>query len=188
MQNVQQTIESQYATAPSIVALIDAFNQWLDPAANIDAYYTLCFDIPTAVGYGLDRIGRIVGVQRVLQVATTDFFGFSEASPTSEPFYQGPFYDGSGAVTSNYALGDDDFRTLIYAKCLANICDGSVPAINQILLLLFPGRGNAYVADNGDMTLSYVFTFTLTDVENAILTQTGVLPKPTGVAASFVFM
>jgi hypothetical protein len=188
MQNVDQTIVSQYKNAPSLTALIQNFNGYLDPTANIDAYYELCFDIPTAVGYGLDRIGRIVGVQRVLQVANATFFGFSEALPGSQPFNQAPFFTGSGSLTSNYALLDPDFRTLIYAKCLANICDGSVPAINRILLLLFPGRGNCYCTDNLDMTMTYTFTFTLSLVENAILTQTGVLPKPTGVAASFVFL
>jgi hypothetical protein len=40
------------------------------------------------------------------------------------------------------------------------------------------------VAQN--MTIFYVFNFALTQVEQAIIEQSGVLPKPTGVAASVI--
>ena len=59
---------------------------------------------------------------------------------------QSPFYSGA-VLTSNFNLSDDAFRTLIFAKALANISDGSIPAINQLLLNLFPRRGNCYVTD-----------------------------------------
>jgi hypothetical protein len=180
------TIQSEYANSPTIVSLIESFNDWLDPNANIDEFYDLVWNLDTAQGYGLDVWARIVGVGRVLNVATGEFFGFTGPSGASgDPYDQSPFYSGQ-ATTSNFALSDDGFRVLILAKALANITDGSIPSINKILMTLFPGRGNAYVVDNADMTMIYHFEFILTPVEAAIVSQSGALPKPAGVAATIV--
>jgi hypothetical protein len=144
----------------------------------IEQFIQGVWDLNTASGYGLDVLGRIVGVSRVLRIATTEYFGFAQM-PESQPFSQGPFYAGQ-AVLSQYTLDDNGFRTLVRAKALANICDGSIPGINAVLSSLFPGRGNCYVQDNGDMSITYVFAFVPTLVERAIIYQSGVLPRPTG--------
>jgi hypothetical protein len=172
-----------------MMALIGVFNQWIDPSSNIDDFYTNIWNIDTATGYGLDVWSRIVGVGRVLQVDTVGgFFGFAEAGNVSaNPFNSAPFYSGQ-QINSNYILNDAGFRTLILAKALANICDGSIPAINQILLLLFPGRGNCYVVDGLNMTMEYIFTFPLSPVEAAIVSQSGVLPRMTGVSSTVNFL
>jgi len=183
--NVVATIGSQYANSPTLAQLIWNNIAYLEAAEAIDNWFDNVWNIQTAQGYGLDVWGRIVGVQRVLQVAATAFWGYSEALPGSEPYGQAPFYE-SGSVTSNYALSDDAFRTLILAKALANISDGSIPGLNQILLNLFPGRGNCYVTDGQDMTMTYTFEFPLSPVELAIVEQSGVLPTPCGVTATVV--
>lgn len=185
MQDFEQTIISQYATAPTINRLISTFNDWIDPSTDIDAFYDLIWNVDTAVGYGLDVWGRIVGVGRTLQIAGGGkYLGFNEATNISaDPFNNSPLYTGQ-TINNNFVLSDAGFRTLILAKALANICDGSIPAINQILLNLFPGRGNCYIADGMNMTMTYTFTFHLTPVEAAIVEQSGILPRSTGVAAS----
>lgn len=190
MENFSDTIISQYSNSPAIYQLISSMNDYIDPVANIDNFYNLLWNVDTAEGYGLDVWGRIVGVGRVLQIASGTYFGFAEAADaTSEsPFNSGgPFFSG-GATTGNFALSDDAFRVLIFAKALANICDGSIQATNQVLVNLFPGRGNAYVTDGLDMTMTYTFAFSpvLTPVEFAIVSQSGVLPRPAGVAATVV--
>ena len=83
-------------------------------------------------------------------------------------------------------MTDDVYRQVILAKALANICDGSIPAINQVLMTMFPGEGNAYATDGGDMTMTYTFEFELTAVQYAIVAQSGVLPKPIGVSVTIV--
>lgn len=182
-----QTIISQYANSSVLTTLIGNFAEALDQSVNMDAFYNYIWNVNTAVGYGLDVWGRIVGVSRTLQVAAFDYFGFEEADGALSVtgWNQGPFYSGTPS-TSNFELADDAFRVLIFAKALSNISDGSIPSINQILLNLFPGRGNCYVTDGNDMTMTYMFVFTLTAVELAIVSQTGVLPKPVGVSASVV--
>ncbi|CEF53192.1 DUF2612 domain-containing protein [Acetobacter ghanensis] len=186
MQDVQQTLLSQYANAPRIVALIEGWNQMLDPAPLIDQWYQMVWNMHTAQGYGLDVWGRIVGVSRVLTLSSQSYTGFFEASDlTEEGFNQTPWYQGVEA-TSNYRLADDGYRQLIYAKALANIADGSVLQINQVLMTLFAGQGDAYVRDNGDMTMTYVFRFVPTAVQVSIIQNSGVLPRPVGVGVSYV--
>ncbi|MBN6824311.1 DUF2612 domain-containing protein [Methylobacterium organophilum] len=251
----RQTILSQYANSDRITGLIETFFAATDQTANFDAFWDNIWNLDTAVGYGLDVWGRIVGINRVLQVANDQFFGFAEAGDAlpfgdarfegwtahfgfaeagdAQPFGQAPFgaqkvfagvdptagggiFYVSGQLTSNYALSDEAYRQLIYAKAAANITDGSIPAINRILLNIFPGRGNCYVQEgsipsyfgfveatnaqpfnqapfyNGEaipyMAFSYTFRFPLTPVDRAIVAQSGVLPKPVGVAASVIVL
>jgi hypothetical protein len=186
--DVWLTVLSQYANSPILTTLITDFFSYIDQSANIDAFFDLVMNIDTAQGYGLDLWGRIVGVTRVLQVSSVDYFGFNQQAPTVDTFGPGgasPFYQGQPA-TSNYPLSDASFRTLIFAKALANISDGSIKSINQLLLNLFPNRGNCYTTDGENMTMTYTFQFVLTPVEAAIVSSSGVLPKPVGVAATVI--
>ncbi|GAA3686239.1 MULTISPECIES: DUF2612 domain-containing protein [Acetobacter] len=185
MEGVQQTFLSQYANAPRMQALVAGWNQMLDPAALIDQWYSQVWNLHTAQGYGLDVWGRIVGVSRVLSLSAQSYLGFYEASDlTEEGFANAPWYRGVEA-TSNYRLSDDGYRQLIYARALANISGGSVFEINQILTTLFAGQGDAYVRDNNDMSMTYVFSFVPTAVQVSIIQNSGVLPRPAGVSVSY---
>lgn len=181
------TIISQYANSAVLTQMISNFFDYIDQTRNMDEFFDFIWNVDTAKGHGLDVWGRIVGVNRTLNLAEgSKYFGFEEATSISaDPFGQSPFYSGHDATTTFY-LTDDAFRVLIFAKALANISDGSIPGLNQILLNLFPGRGNCYVTDDGGMAMTYTFDFELTAVEAAIITQSGVLPKPAGVAVSYV--
>lgn len=184
--DVWVAVLSQYANSPIITDMIWSYNQAMDLTVDMDNFYDMMFNIATAQGYGLDVWGRIVGVSRLIPVSGgIKNFGFAEAAGDAEGFGQAPFFTGV-PLTSNYPLSDTPYRTLIYAKALANITDGSIPAVNQLLLNLFPGRGNCYVVDGGDMTMIYTFEFGLTPVELSIVQNSGVLPTPAGVVASVV--
>lgn len=181
----QNTIISQYANSSIIIALLQNFNDAMDLTQLMDEFYDKVWNVLTAQGWGLDVWGRIVGVNRILQVVSgPDYLGFEEALPGPVGFNQGIFYSGQ-PITANYALTDDAYRVLILAKAMANICDGSIPAINAILRSLFPGRGNCYVADDGTMEMTYTFEFPLTAVEESIVFNSGVLPAPTGVTINY---
>lgn len=182
-----QTVISQYANAPILTQLITNFFQYIDPTINLDAFFDNIWNIDSAQGIGLDIWGRIVGVIRQVNVpGTITYFGFNEAGVGSfTGFNQSQFYSGSSS-TNVFNLSDSAFRTLIFAKALANISDGSIKSINQLLLNLFPGRGNCYVVDGRNMTMQYKFNFVLSAVELVILQQSGVLPKPVGVSSTVV--
>lgn len=179
------TIISQYANSPILTKLIENFSLYVDETKNLDDFYDFIWNVDTAQGYGLDVWGAIVVVPRILHIAATPYFGFASASPPADTFGAASFYSGQ-SLTENFSLADDAYRTLIFAKALANISDGSIPSINQILLNLFPNRGNCYVVDRQDMSMTYFFQFVLSPVEQAIVTQSGVLPQPVGVAVSYV--
>lgn len=184
------TIISQYANSPIIDDWITSFNAAMDQTANIDNFYDLMWNVLTAQGYGLDVWGRIVGVTRVVQVpnsTTGAFFGFEEAAGSWTGFGPqiggGPFFGGS-TITTTVSLSDTDFRRLVLAKAAGNISNGSIPSVNAILLALFPNRGDCFVQDNLNMSVTYIFKFTLTPTELAIVTQSGVLPTAAGVSYS----
>lgn len=183
--DVRVTVISQYANSPRILGLVDTFYAYIEPSQLIDQFYDDMWNIDTAVGYGLDVWGRIVGVNRVLQVSQTRFFGFNDTSLDFDPWNVSPFFGGSD-LTSNYRLTDEAYRQLILAKAIANITDGSIPSLNQLLQTLFAGQGKAYVTDDGGMTMSYTFEFIPTPVQVAILTNSGVFPNPTGVTVSLI--
>jgi Protein of unknown function (DUF2612) len=180
-----QTVISQYANSPIMLKLLENMADYLDVGADFDRFFALVWNVDTAIGYGLDVWGRIVGVSRVLQLpGTGEFFDFSESGASAHSFGEAIFY-GGGDLTSNFALSDAAYRKLIFAKALANISNGSIPGINQILINLFSQYGNCYVIDNQDMTVTYSFGPTLSAVDYAVAVQSGVLPKPAGVTAIF---
>lgn len=189
MQNFQATVLKQYAASPKINALIVAFNAWIDPHADIDNFYTTVWDVQTAVGFGLDIWGRIVGVPRTITILPEpDFLGFEEATPGSFPFNQQPFYSGPVNGGTLYTLSDDAYRVLIMTKALANICNFTAPSVNALLNYLFNGqgttRGSCYVLDLGGMAMEYVFNFTLQPWEASILLQATLMPRPAGVSCT----
>lgn len=183
---------SQYANSPVLLALLDALGQAIDRLARFNAFYDSIWNVLTANSHGLDVWGRIVGVSRNLYIPPTDtppppdYLGFSEMTD-AESFGTGIFYGGSGfsgggVHAPNFSLTDLVYRRLILAKAALNITNSAIPAINAILIALFPGYGNVYVRDNTNMTMTFVFGAALSKVDYAIVTQSGVLPKPAGVS------
>jgi hypothetical protein len=152
MENVSQTIISQFGNSPTILALIESFNAAVDPSADIDAFLTHVWQVDTAQGVFLDNVwGRIVGVTRTI--------------PTNP-------------VT---VLTDAQFVELILLKALANISRDSSYSINTLLLDWMAGRGRAYVSDLGNMQIRYQFEFPLEPFELDIITQSGIFLRPAGV-------
>jgi len=195
MLDVEQTVLSQYANSPTIIQLIENMNSYIDPRANIEAFYNCLWNVDTAFGEFLDIWGRIVGVSRVIPIpGSSGSFGFdNEDSPPDWqnfgflgiPSVGGPFYAGQ-VNTGGFTLNDTAYRTLILTKALANIVATTAPALNQLIRNLFPGRGRAYTNDLGNMAMRYVFEFSLSTVEYAILAFSGVLPHPAGVKVSII--
>lgn len=197
MQNVQRTIIAEFSNSPTITAIIGSMNDALDTRPLFQQFYDLVWNVDTAVGFGLDIWGRIVGLPngRLLQLgANNQILGYEndDIPPDWAPFNQGTFFTGADASTT-FILADDAFRTLILAKALANITATNSKDLNKLLRNLFPGRGRAYVIDRGKsntavggMTMSFVFEFAITAVEYAILTQSGVLPHPAAVGFNVI--
>lgn len=177
-----QTVISQYANSPILDMLITCLNAALDLTEDFDEFYDTIWNVMTAVGYGLDIWGRIVGVSRVVTIPSGSYLGFEEAD-SWVGFGQGTFYSGATSPETAVSLSDAAYRLLILAKAAANIWDGSIPKLNDILSNLFQGLGTCYVRDNLNLSMTYVFNFQLTPVQLAIV-NSGVLPRPPGVSVT----
>ena len=185
MQNYLEAVISQYGNSPRLLLLIQGFHDAVGIDADFDAFYNNIWNIDTAQGAGLDVLGRIVGVSRVITIpAGTTNFGFYDGVGDYLPFGQAPFY--AGATTQNYPLSDAAFRTLILIKAAANIAATNSQTLNQLLSSLFAGRGRAYVNDLGHMQMRFTFEFYLQPYELVILTAGGVIPRSTGVQATLI--
>jgi len=184
-----ESVISQYANSPTILSILDSWSESIDQAINIDNFSRLVWDVSTAEGYGLDVWGRIVNISRTLQLSqqlTGPRFGFTvnagSGTQTWKEFNQAPFFSGFDQASSvNYVLPDFEYRRLIMAKAYANISRATTQDYNYLLRYLFPNRGDCYVVDNLDMTISLVFKFILDPFEVAMLQQSGVFKLPTGV-------
>lgn len=185
MINVEQTIISQYGNSATITQLVRNMDQYIDPRADVDAFFDFVWNVETAQGFGLDIWGRIVDIARTLLIPPpVEYFGFNQASPGSFPFAERPFFNGILPTSETYILADDAYRQLIFVKALTNISATNAPTLNQLLQNLFGNRGRCYVSDMGAMQLRYTFEFDLTAYEFAIITQSGAMPHPAGVETS----
>ncbi len=155
MENYQATILSQYANSPKIMQLIENMNGYLDPTADLAAFYQWVWDLDQAQGFGLDIWGKILGLSRNIT-----------------------------ALGTTSILDDTTYRTMLYVKAAANICATTAPALNQLFTQLFTyflDQGRAYVVDLGNMHMLYVFEFALSPLDFAILKYTNLIPHPAGV-------
>jgi hypothetical protein len=153
MKNVEQTIISQYGNSATITKLICNMNEYIDPCADIDNFYNFVWNVETAIGFGLDIWGEIVGVSREIFTNPVTY------------------------------LDDDAFRSLILLKALSNISIDSAPSINQLLQNWLGVGTRAYMLDLGQMMIMYVFEFLLTAVQLEIITGSTIFLRGAGVGA-----
>lgn len=176
----QQTIISQYAQSPTIVQLIDNVNQWISPDVDFYNFTNWIWNIETARGFGLDILGRILGITRRFFVIQPDtYFGFDGSG--AQPFDQAPFYNGASDADA-VILNDDDYRRILLTKAFLNISPITALNINRALTMLFAGRGKCYVIDNQDMTIDYTFEFVLSDLDKCIINT--LMPQIAGVSVT----
>lgn len=180
--DVLESIQSQYAASPNMLALLVSKAALADPGKDVMLYYQSIFDPKTAQGVGLDIWGRIVGAVRTIDPKESRWFGFRQG--LWEPFSQAPFWSaGSAFVTQD--LDDEGFRTLIFWKAAANIAEATAPALNGLLHKLFPGEGIA-VIEVGVMHIRVVSRFALESANEAIFRRYGLLAKGAGVGVEWL--
>lgn len=189
-----ETVQKQYSNSPTILALLDSFDQWTNLTAFKDQFLANVWDLSTAQGFGLDIWGRILGQSRYVTVTQTpgNNFGF-DAHPTTgqtnwKPWGQAPFYNGDAAGAYTYALQDDYYRRLLFVKAAANIASCDAPSLNALLRAMFGDRGKCYVGYDLDfpMHIGYHFEFMPTSVERTII-QSGLFPVPAGMQPQYIF-
>lgn len=180
MIDIRETLLSQYANSPNILAILKSANQSIDPRSHVEEFYNMAVNLYSAVGFGLDIWGKIVGIGRGLSIPDPDdnYFGF-EGSEKYTPFGQAPFFGGNpGDVT--YEMSDDTYREVIIIKAYSNILYATAPNINAFLKASF-SRGKAYYLITGHMQARYVFEYRLSEFEKNLIFHHNILPQPSGV-------
>jgi hypothetical protein len=178
-QYIAQNQADDTTTTGQLCAYIESQN---DVTTDIQNFYDIAWNIDTAQGVWLDYWGVWVGVGRYLTAPDPSaYWGVASDSGT---FNNSVFYSAD-LTTNTYKLTDDVYRKLILLKAFSNISDCSIPTLNKILNIFFAGRGRVYASDNENMTISINFEFSILPWEYAVMTQSGVFPKPAGVRIIF---
>ena len=141
--NFWDTVLSQYANNPQVVGIISTFNQGADQTQKLDEFYSNIWDISTATGYGLDLLGRIIGITRNITVDTAiPYFSFDDPNAGFDNPAAPVYTPGNAILTSSQVtLGDYDYRFLLLAKAALNIGQATGPGIMSVLNSFFNHYG-----------------------------------------------
>ena len=90
----------------------------------------------------------------------------------------------AGATASVVPLTTEELRLALRMRFFQLHSNGSVTQINQFLDSLFSDQGTAYMRDNLDMSVTFVFDFALPSNLSFVLENYDILPTPHGVSAT----
>jgi len=173
-------VTSEHFDKPKFLSTVAAIVQGLaDGASHIETMIQ-DFDLDTATGAQLDIVGLWVGRSRYISTPLVGvYFSFDIAGVGfDQGTWKGKYDPDSGLV----ALPDDAYRTLLRAKILANKWDGTVPAAYAAWAVVFQGKYQIVIQDNGDMSMIIGLVGTLPDAVTLALLTGGYLSlKPAGV-------
>jgi Protein of unknown function (DUF2612) len=83
-------------------------------------------------------------------------------------------------------LDDDTYRIYIKAQAAKNTWDGTIDSLQGIWKTLFPS-GQIIIDDNQNMTATIIVTGMFTSLEQDLITNGLIVPRPQGVLYNFVF-
>lgn len=177
-------LPAQHANRLRFVASLSEVLQPLVEGADAAATLPPAFDLDSAIGVQLDRVGEWVGRPRTVEQPLagvyfsldTPLLGFDQGS------WKGPFDPDSGLVL----LDDESYRQLLRAKIAANQWHGDLPYASIALSAIDWGAGaTLFIQDGQNMTMFICLSGTLPSaVLRALLAGQYVPLKPAGVELS----
>lgn len=140
-------VPSEHAGRPNFIAALTALVQGQVDANNVTQQLAQAFDLDTAIGWFLDRIGERVGVSRLISEPLGNVWfswdisglGWEQASWAAEP--------PSGAQL--VALDDEHYRLLLKARVAANYWDGTIPGAYAAWETMFGPEGFQILIQDG---------------------------------------
>lgn len=177
-------VAKQFQNSPKFLAYLTALlemNQSIEDL--LQSMYELP-DIDVMSGVNLDVIGRIVGISRVIpnaiELVYFGFNGFADQTVFGELGQDGigsRFYNLGDPTAESTSLGDVEYRILLKAKIKKNVSHATGEDIENVLSFIF-GAPIVNVDDFGGMNIGIAIGRQLTQLEQAILTQIDLLPRP----------
>lgn len=177
-------VAKQFQDSPKFLAYLTALLQMNQTVETLlQSMYELP-DIDQMSGVNLDVIGRIVGISRVIpnaiELVYFGFDGFADQTIFGELGQNGigsRLYDLGDPISESTSLGDVEYRLLLKAKIMKNTSHATGEDIENVLSFVF-GAPIVNVDDFGGMNIGLSIGQQLTQLEQAILTQIDLLPRP----------
>jgi len=177
----------QYQDQPNAVAEITARLSSIEKTFSWLNSFSDEFDLDQAYGHRLDIIGRIVGVNRIVDnIIPKEYFGWDDGiAPNPQTFGAGKLFDLiKDTGYSPTELDDSQFRFFIRAKIAKNVTSAFLTSDERVTLqetILYLFESKAYVVDNFDMSLTIYIDESFDMNKITLLTNQNLIPKPQGV-------
>ena len=191
LEEYSQLLIKQYYNQPNARAEVELKVGEYEKLYNIIATFPDEFDVDLAYGDRLDKIGKIVGVSRLVnEVVDKIAFGFSE-NPNARGFddkftiaVSSPFAEKFTPEFTDLQLDDTTYRTIIKAKIAVNNASAYVVSddrisVQEVIQSAFQNR--AWVIDNYDMSLDLYISPIYEGQYLRLIVNLNLLPKPQGV-------
>lgn len=174
-------ITSEYNQQPNFMAMVDYMTQPYADLSFVLASMPLAFDLDVAVGDQEDKTGQWIGVSRDVPVPLPNVYFSWDVM--GQGWGQANWKRPSDPVVGLVELNDDDYRTLLRARVLANHWDGTIPGAYAAWDALFAGTSvGILIQDYGDMSMAYALTGPTPPATTLALYTGGYLNlKPAGV-------
>lgn len=143
---------------PKFIASLSAILQpFVDNVDTLDLL-PLRFDLDTARGDQLDKLGQWIGPSRILPVPLTNVYFTLDDLDLGLGFgsLQGPFDPLTGLVS----LPDESYRTLLKATVISNQWDGTIPGIYATWAELFKDTGFNILIENTSEVMHIIVALT----------------------------
>jgi hypothetical protein len=177
-----QAILWQYNDAEKLQLLLTQKKDWYDN--NYDKFwqdwYNNVFNLDTANEFGLSVWATILNLPGLYipNQAGIDRFGFGDNNLN---FDRGTFSPSASGVS----LSLSEYRLALKLRYFNLITRGAIPEINEFLDYAFRDFGKVYALDGLNMTMSYVFTFPISQRLLDILKALELMPRPAAVQLNY---
>jgi len=160
---------------------------WSDEFENVYSFlndFFNEFDLDNATGDRLDKIGKIVGISRIVEGGVPkNFFGYQGAA-NALAYGQGIYFVTGDDLYTDSELTDGQYRIFIRAKIAKNNASAVIvgderDGLQDAIQSLF--NGEAYVLDNQNMTLSLFISSSVPVNDLILIVKADLLPRPQGV-------
>ena len=153
-------LTSQYQNSPKLNAFLAMLLQKFEDISQCQSVLDEAFDLDNAVGAQLDILGVLLGASRLV--------GFQP----------------SGGVSP--LLDDTSYRVYLKARAAMNQWDGTIDGLQGVWTTLFPG-GRIVIDDNQNMTATIFLSGSFTSIQQDLITNGYIVPRPEGVLYTYVF-
>jgi len=155
----ERLVTSEHCDKPNIMASLHAVLSHSDDIYNLAVYMDGYFDLNTATGVQEDKLGDIVGANRILNFQPS--YGISPA------------------------LDNGIFRNTLKAKIIQNQWDGTINSMVNLWESIF---GNQLtVKDNQDMTINVCAVGVTSTILSDMIKNNMIIPHPMGIGVNTSF-